>query len=206
MAAEVSDRMLEVLDAIRQRLTPAEAMRTLGMSRSHFNTTVRRLRDRGVIRRREDLPQHAVWSEEYPYEVTGEPVVYRPAIPPDARLRLAYPVDSQRDLTVPPVRHVRWDRWSVQGVPVLNFDGSSGRRASDLVPEWRVVVVADLDHPEPEEVQVFLASTHHRWSESVTDRLGWDGEDRWEMTLVIACAVGVEAIMDMADLAGKGDV
>lgn len=195
---EVSGRMLDVLDTITRQLLPREALTELGMSRSQFGANVRKLRERGVIRRLGSLPDDAQWSLEYPYEVTGVPVVYRQELPPKAQLRLTYPVDSQRDMTVPPVRHVRWGSWSVQGVPLLNLDGTSGRSASDRVPHLRAVVAADLANPR--WVEVFLASTRVRWSETQTAGEGWDGPECRDMTLVIACAVGVEAVLNITTM------
>jgi hypothetical protein len=203
VAAEISDRMQQVLDTLARQLTPSQAMAELGMSRSQFGTNVRKLRERGIVRRRDDLPLDAAWSQEYPYVLTGAPTTYRPAMPPEARLRLAYPVDSQRDLTVPPHRHVAWRQWSVQSAPLLNLDGSSGRSASDRTPEFRVVVATDLAglQAQPDEVDqavgTFIASVRRRWSETATRNLGWEGDEGRDMTLVIACAVGVEAVLDI---------
>jgi hypothetical protein len=149
------------------------------------------LRDRGVIRRRDDVPKYSKVTEEYAWVPTDTPVVERVELPAGARLRLALPQEVQRNQEVPPIRLVLWESWSVQGIPMRRPDG---RGPKDALPTHRVVVIAHLERGTERAVLVPLREP---WAESQTQglRLAGAGQHVRELTMMIACAVGVEAVL-----------
>jgi hypothetical protein len=215
MADQVSLRLIQAWRAVVvERLTPTQAIAKYDFrSPQLFNKYVQKLVERGYIYRRQDIPEWVAWADTYPYEPTGKPMVYYPP-PPDARLRVTWPAESQGDLTVPTIRAAQWGRWLVQGVPILRLDGSagrSGRPPDDKIPNLRVVVISDTealaDPPDPEDGLAFLASVRDRWRESDT-RLQVPVSvepDSVSMTRVIACVLGVEAVIDVSLQAPVGE-
>ena len=150
------------------------------------------LADRGVIRRRGDVPKFSKVTEDYPWESTGVPVAEKVELPAGSRLRLAFPQEVQRHKDVPPIRLVLWHQWSVQGIPMRSPDGKGPKES---LPDDRVVVVIDLERGSKRAVLVPLRLP---WKESDTRALRLAGAGRHvrQLTLMIACAAGVEAIMD----------
>lgn len=204
--SNVSQRLIQAWRAVVvERLTPAQAIERYDFkSPQLFNKYVQRLVEQGYIYRRTDIPAWVKWEDTYPYEPTGRPMEYSPA-PPDARLRLTWPSEKQGDLTVPTIRAVRWKDWLVQGVPILRLDGSagrSGRPPDDRIPNLRVVVISDVtsyyDPPIPDDGICFLASAWERWRESDTKLQIPLEDDSVGMTRAIACALGVEAVIDVS--------
>lgn len=194
---ELTPREFEFYQAILNQVPMAELAVRMGtggrpLSRQRLAKYRYQLADRGVIRRRGDVPKHSKVTEEYAWEPTGVPVVEKVALPAGARLRLAFPQEVQRHTEVPPIRLVMWEGWSVQGIPMRRPDG---RGPKDALPTHRVVVVTDLAR---DVSRVFLARLRQPWKESDTRvlRLAGAGRHVRELTLMIACAVGVEAIMD----------
>jgi len=206
---QVSLRLIQAWRAVVvERLTPTQAIEKYDFrSPQLFNKYVQKLVAQGYIYRRRDIPDWVEWAETYPYEPTGKPMAYSPP-PPDARLRVTWPAESQGDLTVPTIRAVKWGKWLVQGVPILRLDGSagrSGRPPDDKIPNLRVVVISDttdLDDPPDADVDgiVFLASVRDRWRESDTVlQVPTQVEpDSVAMTRCIACALEVEAVIDVS--------
>jgi hypothetical protein len=202
-----SERLAQAWRAVVvERLTPAQAMAKYGFgSRQLFSNYVSKLVTLGYIYRRNDLPEWSRWEDTYPYEPTGKPFQWTP-VPDQAKLRLTWPAETQGDLTVPTIRAVRWGDWLVQGVPVLRLDGStgrSGRPPDDKTPNLRVVVISNVtevaDPPTMDDGIVFLASVRDRWHESDTGTYAGPFDDPVGMTRVIACALGVEAVIDVSE-------
>lgn len=195
--AELTERQWQVYEGIRSHRTPQQIAKDMRVTPQYVAQLRGELRDLGVIRQRGDLPTHGRYEEVYPWELIGDqPPAYKPALPPEARLRLEYPQDAQRDLTVPPIRHVRDDRWSVQGIPMARQDGKAPK---DALPTHRVVVVTDL---EAGTWRAFLAPVRVRWTESETafhlQRMRLTREARRAITLMIAAAIGVESVFDLS--------
>lgn len=180
----------------QEKRTTREIATALGVSPQRVHAIRLELTNIGVIRRIGDIPKKANASGAYPWvQATDVDVHQRQPDLPRLRLRLAYATDSQRDLTVPPIWHVRWGRWSVQGVPCLDLACNPDR--APRVPAHRAVVVAELGPDgEPENALAFLASTQHPWSESDTFDHVEAGDEIPGLTMVIACAVRVEAVLD----------
>lgn len=195
--AELTDRQWQVYEGIRDEKSPKEIAADMGGVTTSYVTQLRgELRDMGLIRQRGELPAHGRYEDVYPWELTSEqPPIYKPALPPKAVLRLEYPRDAQRDLTVPPIRHVWWGRWSVQGIPMARPDGKSPK---DALPEHRVVVLTDL---ATGLFRAFVVHARRPWREELT-RAMLEGVvttgHMSAMTLVIAAAVGVESVLDVA--------
>jgi hypothetical protein len=194
---ELPPREYQVYRAIVDKVPMAELAKSMGtggrpLSRQRLAKYRGQLRDRGVIRRRDDVPKYSKVTEEYAWEPTDVPVVERVELPAGARLRLAFPQEVQRDQEVPPIRLVLWQSWSVQGIPMRRPDGKGPK---DALPEHRAVVIADL---ERETERAILVPLREPWKESDTRALRLAGVGRHvrEMTMMIACAVGVEAILD----------
>lgn len=197
MVVELPPREFQVYRAIVDKVDMAELARRMGtggrpLSRQRIAKYRGALRDRGVIRRRDDVPKFSKVTEEYAWEPTDIPVVERVELPAGARLRLAFPQEVQRHNEVPAIRLVLWEGWSVQGIPMRRPDG---RGPKDALPTHRVVVIADLERGATRAVLVPLRSP---WLESDTVALRLTGAGRHvqELTMMIACAVGVEAILD----------
>jgi hypothetical protein len=152
-----------------------------------------------VIRRRGDVPKFSKVTEEYAWEPTDVPGVERVELPAGSRLRLAMPQEVQRHTEVPAIRLVLWEGWSVQGIPMRRPDG---RGPKDALPTHRVVVIADLDRSTQRAVLVALRQP---WTESDTVALRLTGAGRHvqELTMMIASAVGVEAVLDRDVIEGE---
>jgi hypothetical protein len=197
--AELTERQWDVYSGIRDRKTPAQIAADMGVTVSYVTQLRGELRDMGVIRRRGELPAHGRYEEVYPWElVSDQPPAYKPALPPKAKLRLEYPKDVARDVTVATIRHVWWPwpepRWSVQGLPTSRPDG---RPPHEVLADQRVVLMTFLPHGELAQWS-FPASTKLPWRESNTQKLVLvTGEDYRAMTLLIAAAIGVDAVMDL---------
>lgn len=197
MVVELTPREYLVYQAILNKVPMADLAVTMGtggrpLTRQRMSKYRGQLVDRGVIRRRGDVPKFSKVTEEYPWEPTGVPVVEKTELPAGSRLRLAYPQEVQRCQEVPPIRLVLWKSWSVQGIPMRSPDGKGPKES---LPEDRVVVVIDLERDSKRAVLVPL---RHPWTESDTRALRLPGVGRYvrELTLIIACVVGVEAITD----------
>ena len=194
---ELTPREFRVYKAIVDKIPMAELAKQMGtggrpLSRQRLAKYRGQLRDRGVIRRRDDVPKYSKVTEEYAWEPTEVPVVERVKLPAGARLRLAFPQEVQRHREVPPIKLVLWKSWSVQGIPMRRPDGKGPK---DALPTHRVVVIADLERDTQRPVLVPL---RRDWSESDTQALRLSGVGRHvrEVTMMIACAVGVEAVLD----------
>jgi DNA-binding MarR family transcriptional regulator len=199
--SELTPRMWQVFDAIKAGKLRHEIAEELGIGRSAVTNHMRKLVDCGLIRRRNDLPATARWDERYPWVVTEDEAhaTYRLALPRDATLRLRYPQETERDVSVAPARVVRWQRWTVQGLLPQRPDG---RAPWELLPEHRVVLIDLLDDHGVVWSTEFRASRSMHWRESQTQFIAWpmtpSPEFVRDMTLVIACAVGVESLMDLS--------
>lgn len=194
--AELSERQWQVYEGIKNLRTTTQISQDMGVTASYVAGLRDQLRAMGVIRRCGDLPAHGRYGEVYPWElVSDQPPTYRPALPPQASLRLEYPQDARRDLTVPPIRHVWWEQWSVQGIATARPDGL---KPKDALPRQRVVLATHL----PTGGQwAWVASIRRPWMESQTREVlaQWvvtEG-DRQAITLVIAAAIGVESVLDL---------
>jgi hypothetical protein len=208
---ELTEREWQLLQAMRAHKTPQQIAADWGITRAGVDNCRRKLEHKGVIRRRGDLPLTARYTEDYPWTFPGDlDIRYRPAIPPTAEFRVKYATDSRRDMTVPPIRFVRWDGGgvTVQGIPVCRPDGQEPYTA---VPEDLVVwVVADAG-PQ----WVFVARRGRWWLESwtcnelhrVADKQSRVVRDRLlagyrvEVTQLIAAAIGAHPVLDLTETA-----
>jgi hypothetical protein len=204
MVVELPPREFFVYKAIVEKIPMAELAKQMGtggrpLSRQRIAKYRGALRDRGVIRRRGDVPKFSKVTEEYAWEPTDVPVVERVELPAGSRLRLAMPQEVQRHTEVPAIRLVLWEGWSVQGIPMRRPDG---RGPKDALPTHRVVVIADLDRSTQRAVLVALRQP---WTESDTVALRLTGAGRHvqELTMMIASAVGVEAVLDRDVIEGE---
>ena len=196
---ELTHRQHQVYDGIRARMSPGEIADAMGVTLQYVTQLRSELRDLGVIRLRGDLPSHGRYEDVYPWEMTSDqPPVYKPAIPPRARLRLVYPQDARRDLTVPPIRQLWWPdpepRWSVQGIAMARADG---RKPKDALPNRRVVVVTALPC---EQEWCITVPARQPWTREQT--VSWLAppvtiEEIEPMTLLIAAAIGVDSVYDL---------
>lgn len=206
MADQVSLRMGQVYAAIKRRMQPDDAIAEFGFSsRNAFHNQVRRLVDRGFIRRAAGAKARAHWDGPvYPYEVTERPLRAEPA-PAGAKVLETYPsVGSKGERGI---RIVRWKNWVIQGVPIARLDGSTGRSnhpPNNRIPNLWVVVLADVDAlsdpPSPEEGITFLASVWEYLLESdvrfeVPRKLEKDSKG---LTDHIALALDVDAVFDVS--------
>ncbi|MGH7743269.1 MAG: hypothetical protein ACREQ5_00405 [Candidatus Dormibacteria bacterium] len=199
---ELTVRQAQLYELILAKKTPTEIIEATGVTRQRLAIIRQQLITKGVIKERFTLPQAAVTEQDYPW--VPAPHVEKVGITlPDMQLRLAYAIDNQRkgDQTVPPIRTVRWNNWAVQGVPILNRNGTSGRSSAHLVPDLRVVTV---DHLGTDSGVVFRASVREPWAETDTLRalasfLGNSSALTRDLTLVIACAIGVDPVPDLKD-------
>lgn len=207
VVVDLKDRQWRLLEALReQKMLPYEIADAWGVSRQNINNTLRELRDLGVIRRRADLGHWETHTfDRYPYEVErGVDVRYAPAVPPGAVLRAAHATDSTFDLSVPPIRFVRWRPagWSIQAVPVLRPDGAYNRSKT---PEHRLVWAhrddgrswcfparIDATWPESETVRVFEQYPAPKY------RLRLSVNLRVQLTLAIAAVMAVEPAFDVS--------
>jgi hypothetical protein len=189
----LTERQWEVYEGIRAQQTPAQIAALMGVSTQYVTQLRAELRDLGLIRQRGDLPAHGRYEDVYPWELTSEqPPAYKPALPPKARLRLEYPQETRQDLTVPPIRQVWWGPWSVQGIPMARPDGKAPK---DALPEHRVVVVTNLDTGLH---YAFVIRVRRPWPQMLTEAMletVVTSEDMAPMTLVIAAAIGSEAVL-----------
>lgn len=172
---ELSPRQWQLLQAIREGKYPGQIAAEWGCSQQRVANVRDQLVKKGVIARRGDLPASVHYAEEYPWVPQDDlDLRYQVALPPTARLRLEYPRDSKRDVTVAPVRVARWDEggWVIQGVPALNSDGTSGwLRVPGRWPVWCVW--------NNEREHLFPAAVGGWWRETDTVRSfrDWPGPD-----------------------------
>lgn len=202
----LSMRQAQLYELLLRKAEPPEIEKVTGLSRQRVAVIRQQLIDLGVIKNRFDLPPGAESTEDYPWVPT--PLIERVGMAlPDMQLRLTYATDTQRkgDQTVPPIRLARWPMpepyWFVQAVPCLNRNGTSGRSAAHLVPSERAVLIDNLQTHWATE---FRASVREPWAE--TDTLRVLGKCRpglvEDMTLVIACALGVDPVADRTTVKG----
>jgi DNA-binding CsgD family transcriptional regulator len=203
---DLTDREWDLLEAMRAHKTPQQIAAEWGTKRSNVNERIRDLQRKGVIRRRSDLPIHTCYAETYPWVFVEDiDVRYKPALPPEAEFRVKYPTDSRKDMSVSPIRFVRWDSWTVQGLPACRPDGQQPR---DAAPD-RIVVWCQ--HGETLS-WCFTAALKRPWLESFTDdkldrpsesggrrhSIHWSDKTRQVLTQMIAAAIGVKAVMDLS--------
>ena len=200
----LTDREWQLLDQLKAGRSTVETARAWGTSRQNVSNLYTALIAKGVIRHPSHV-EHLHWDEQYPWVFPdGVELRYRPALPPDATLRAVYPTDSTRDMSVATIRFVRWDAggFTVQGLPPRRPDNAPPRVK---VPEHRVVWVTRDDD---ERSWSFAARIDQDWCESWTvrelrtdrvpkQRLGMSEYDRENLTLMIAAAVGVNAVLDL---------
>ena len=200
MPAQLSDPEWTVWEGVLAQKPPGQIAKEQTWSPQYVSLLLGQLRDKGCIQRVGTLPSYGRYREQYPWTAReDDPPVYKPALPPVAKLRQEYIPTSQRDRTVRPIRIVEWLCVVVQGVPIARSDGKGPKEA---LTDRCVVVIDNVEvgttwkYPE----MLFRASLRERWRESQTAAL-WPvgvtlGECR-AMTLVIACAIGVEALLDL---------
>jgi DNA-binding Lrp family transcriptional regulator len=203
MQPALTDAEWSVFQCVARNLRPSEIAVELGISTSYVTALLGQLRDKHVIRRRGVRPGEADFDMRYAYhEVTpGAQPTYRPALPPDAKLNPRYTVTAERDHRVAPVRLILWRGWSVQGIPMLRPDGRLPKQA---LPDHCVIYATHLaaggDH-------LFLAPARRPWRESDTLRHEFlpppvTTAQLTAITQVIACAIGVEAVLDVTTTRG----
>jgi DNA-binding Lrp family transcriptional regulator len=196
MQPGLTDAEWSVFRCIAENMRPAEIARELRISPSYVTALLAQLRDKGVIRRRGHHPDGAKRDQRYSYhEVTpGVEPVHKPSLPPEPKLDVAYTVTSQRNQRVAPIRLIRWQGWSVQGIPILRPDG---KRPKDALPDYLIVYIVTPDGGEI----LFLAPVRQPWRESDTLRHVTEGvtpEEHTAITQVIAWSIGVEAVLDIS--------
>lgn len=208
---EPTPRMRQVFDLISAGKSRQQIADELGIGTTRVTNITRKLIERGLIIRKGHIPAAARWTEEYPWEIVEDEALatYRLALPQGARLRLAYPQETERDVSVAPARVIRWNRWTVQGLLMQRPDG---KPPTELLADHRIVVIDDLKTgwgtqfraPRWRQEQPGQRAPT-RWRESDTRRLPWPVDEYAaianapsDMTLVIACAIGVEAVMDLS--------
>jgi hypothetical protein len=191
---QLSDRQWQVLECIKDLCTNREIRERLGMTPQVLSNIRRKLVEAGVITAVGDLPAGAGSRNGYPW-VVHEP--WDRALPAGARLRMDYPAEHQRDLTVPGVTHITWGPWSVQSAIMLRDDG---RPPKEALPDHRTLVVTDtlsdrrwcgvvpIGTPWREIDTLGLLA---RGTVRVTD------SNRQAITKAIAAALGVEAVLDL---------
>lgn len=185
-------RQWEAFEGVKNRKPPKDIATDMGVSRSYVTLLLADLTRLGVIIAPEgEMPLR---SEEYPWQLPDATLYYKPALPRAAKFRQDHPVDTERDLTVPPIRVVRWYEWTVQGILPLRPDGKPYKEA---LPDKRIVWAVHECGAE----RLFIASRREHWLESDTayhfHRLVTDS-DRQAMTQVIAAAIGTPALLDMS--------
>lgn len=189
----LTERQWDVWEGILAQKSVSDIATDMGGVTASYVTMLRaELRDLGLIRRRGDLPAHGRYEDVYPWEpIAEQPPLYKPSMPPRAKLRLEYAQTSDRDLTVPPIRHVWWQQWSVQGIPMT-------RPVGGALSGQRVVVVTELVEPHWQRGWVVAQQP---WLESQTELwvpgIGVTVSERQAMTLLIAAAIGVESVLDL---------
>jgi hypothetical protein len=188
-------RQWEAFEGVRDRRTPKDIATDMGVSRSYITLLLGDLQRLGVIIPTGQLTTpDAEQTEGYPWQPLERTLYYKPALPRAAKFRQDHPVDTERDLTVPPVRIVRWQEWTVQGILPLRPDQKPYKEA---LPDRRIVWAV---HDAGAE-RLFTASRRDHWLESDTayhfHRLVTQS-DRRAMTQVIACAIGTPALLDMS--------
>ena len=193
MPAALTDPEWTAWEGVLARKSAAQIAEDLGKTPSYATTLLAQLRNKGVIRRVGDLPPKSRYRFGYPWErVSDQPPLYKPALPPHAQLHLDYVPTSQRDRTVRPIRFVEWQCWTAQGVPILRRDGKHPKEA--LTEECALVLSAyDL-------ARVELVNLYQRWHESQTVDIFGQGVTPGgvqPITLVIACAIGGEGVLDI---------
>jgi DNA-binding MarR family transcriptional regulator len=195
MQPGLTDAEWSVFRCISENMRPSQIAAELRISPSYVTALLAQLRDKGVIRRRGHHPEDAELDRRYAYyEVTpGAEPAHKPSLPPAAKLDVAYTVTSQRNQHVAPIRLIRWQGWSVQGIPILRPDG---RRPKDALPDYLIVYIVTPDGGEI----LFLAPVRQPWRESDTRRHVTEGvtpEEHRAITQVIAWSIGVEAVLDI---------
>lgn len=201
MPIDLSQREWQLLEAMRLRETPFDTAQKWGTTRQNVDNVRRELERKGAIIRRKDVPWWMFYSDEYPWVIPdGLEVRYEPALPPNAELRAIYPRDSVGDMTVAPIRIVRWDDagWTVQGLPTARRDGKIKAMLERVV--WCI--------HDDDRSWSFPAWVEEPWMESFTreeltltrspDRqLVMDPELLRAMTEMIAAVIGVPAVLDI---------
>lgn len=195
MLVELPARELAVYQGILDRKSAKQMASEMGISATRVFAVRQKLVQLGVIRRCGALPPGITETRAYAWEPVPD-VQVAPLVPDAATVHLQYPVVTERDERVPPITLIRWGSWSVQGIPMVD---QAGRRPKDAMPTHKVVVVTDLRRGT---WRVFLAPARERWTESETafhlQRLGVTGEARQAITMMIASAIGVDAVFDLS--------
>lgn len=198
---DLTPREWEVLDLIRERVPPFEMAGLLGMTPQGRSNVFKRLKGKGVITTA--LPPSGKVTEQYPWEVNpGVDVRYKPALPPTAVLRAGYSHESTKDLSVPPIRVVRWPAggWEVQGLRTLRRGG--GKPSNAIPAELVVWCIAPRLIIDGKDTIAFDAPLRRPWAESHTrdafGPIGLPGSELTGLTLMIAAVCAVPAVLDMS--------
>lgn len=183
-------RQWEAFEGVRDRKQPKDIATDMGVSRSYVTLLLADLARLGAIIR----PADDAAAEVYPWQPADATLYYKPALPRDAKFRQDHPVDTERDLTVAPIRVVYWHEWTFQGILPLRPDGKPYKEA---LPDRRIVWAVHQCGAE----RLFTASRREDWLESDTNyhflRLVTDS-DRRAITQVIAAVIGTRAAFDMS--------
>lgn len=216
--ADLTPREWELVNAIRDRKTTTQIAEEWDISRPGVDLVRDRLMKKGVVYRVGEIPLWMSHAVEYPFRVDDRrDVRYKPAVPPDAKFRALWPTDSKNDLSVTPIRVVRWPRdnedvggWVVEGLPTVDPEGRSPAR---LVPDRRVVwCLGSIQAGGKEAVDVaFSVSVKHPWAESHTQaafrkfRVELSRPNLEGLTLMIAAVVAVNPVLDITATVTGGE-
>lgn len=208
----LTDRQWDVYHGILDQRTPTQMATDHGVGRQAIGHTISELAQLGVIRRRTDLPQWADYRDTYPWlAVDDVTIVYKPLLPPDAKIRALYPVEGERTEYVAPIRHVRTATWSVQGLVIDRIDGKPVKQA---LPDQRVIVITHRTSGKQTAFTVSIrtpdGSPARLYASLVSDHLRRlkhparpSHADALDLGVLCAAAAGIDLIDDLTAVVKK---